>query len=110
MMLKSFSDNDFCIGQYLRIGDPKTVRAAIWDARAKWYNLGIELDIPVGTLDAIKLANFHQPDDCVTAMIKEWLQSPAELKCTWKALVEAIKSPIVDNPSLALEIEKKYCT
>ena len=41
----------------------KTVRAATWDVRAKWRDLGVELGINVGTLEVGFIALF--PTLCV---------------------------------------------
>ena len=35
--------------------DLADVQRALWDGRAKWYNLGLELGLIAGTLDAIQL-------------------------------------------------------
>ena len=85
----------------------KEVRKSVWDARTKWYDIGIELKIEVSVLDAIK----HDSDEvgsCLTAMLKGWLKQTTPSP-TWEALVDALKSPTVGCGHLAEIIEKKFC-
>ena len=91
----------------LTTGDMKKICDSIWDARTKWYNIGIQLEIDVSVLDAIKQDN----DDVglrLTAMLNGWLKQTTPSP-TWQALVHALKSPMVGCRHLAESIEKKYC-
>ncbi|XP_064385940.1 uncharacterized protein LOC135334611 isoform X5 [Halichondria panicea] len=85
----------------------REVRTALWSARAKWMSLGLVLGLPVGTLEAIQEANLtNMPGDCFTELLAEWLKSSPNP--TWSQLVEALRSPIIDYPGIADEIEDKY--
>ena len=89
----------------LTTGDLKKVRNSVWDARAKWYDIGIELEIDVSVLEAIKSDN----DDvalCLTTMLTGWLKQTTPSP-TWEALADALKSPAVGCGHLAERIEKK---
>ena len=91
----------------LTTGDLKKVRNSVWDARAKWYDIGIELEIDVSVLEAIKSDN----DDvalCLTTMLTGWLKQTTPSP-TWEALTDALKSPAVGCGHLAENIESKYC-
>ena len=91
----------------LTTSDLKKVCNAVWDARTKWYNNGIQLETDVSVLDAIK----HDNDDvglCLTAMLTGWLKQTTPLP-TWQELVDTLKSPMVGCRHLAESIEKKYC-
>ena len=79
--------------------DLRKVQRAAWDARAKWYNIGLELDIDPGTLDTIK-GNNDNIDDRFRAMLTTWLKM-VEPKPTWEALAEALRSPPVGYEHLA---------
>ena len=79
---------------YLSIADLCTVLRAVWAARVKWYNIGLELSTSSDTLDSINVTWRENPDNCVTAMIKEWLNN-GKPPPSWTALAEALKSPIV---------------
>jgi hypothetical protein len=76
------------------------VLEAVWEARVKWYNIGLKLGISVGTLDSISKAYNQNPDDCLTAMIKDWLNR-GKPKPSWAAVAEALKSPMVGYVQLA---------
>ena len=84
----------------LTIDNLGDVLEVVWEARGKWYNIGLKLDISVGTLDSISKANNQDPDDCLTAMIKDWLRN-GKLKPSWAKLTEALKSPMVGYAQLA---------
>ena len=83
--------------------DLRKVQRAAWDARAKWYNIGLELDIDPGTLDTIK-GNCDNIDDRFRAMLTTWLKM-VEPKPTWESLAEALRSPTVGYGHLADLIE-----
>ena len=74
----------------------------MWEARSKWYNLGLELDITPDTLDAIEVANGQNPDRCIRAMLTKWLRE--HNRPTWSALTEALRSRSVGLGHLADEM------
>ena len=74
----------------------------MWEARAKWYYIGLELGISVGTLDSIEATN-QNPDRCFTTMIKAWLRS-GRPKPSWAAVANALKSPMVGYEQLAEQL------
>ena len=84
--------------------DLRRVQDTVWEARAKWYNLGLGLDITPDSLDSIELANQQNPDRCFRAMLTKWLREQDQP--TWRALAEALKSPSVGLTHLAEEISK----
>ena len=90
---------DPAIDGELSTKDLRKVQRAAWDARAKWYNVGLELDIDPGTLDTIKRDNDNS-DDRFRAMLMTWLKM-VEPKPTWEALAEALRSPTVGCGHLA---------
>ena len=62
----------------LTVDDLASVQRAVWEGRAKWYNIGLEFGLSAGTLDAIKLGNQSNPDDCFTETLKLWLRGSAK--------------------------------
>ena len=74
----------------LDIKDLSKVQRAAWNARAKWYNIGLELNINPGTLDVIERNNMDI-NDRFRIMLTTWLRmvDPRE------ALAEALRSPTV---------------
>ena len=88
----------FISGQ-LTISDLPKVFRAVYDARAKWYDIGLELNIDAATLDAIENENPRDVQNCLRALLKKWLRRP-QPKRTWGALMEALESPLVDEGQL----------
>ena len=87
--------------------DLKTVRAALWDARCKWYDIGVELDLDTATLDSINTTHCKQVEDCFREVLSKWLEVATPCP-SWKALVKALRSPAVDFPQVASKIESKH--
>lgn len=82
------------------------VQRAIWQGRAKWYNIGIELGITADTLDVIKRDNHYVTEDCFTTMLKEWLKKQSDsLPASWSELAAALRSPPVGLEHLADQVE-----
>ena len=69
----------------------------------KWYNIGLKLGTSPGTLDSMKKKCREDPDECVTAMIKEWLNN-GHPPPSWTALAEALRSPMVGYAHLAEQL------
>jgi hypothetical protein len=86
----------------LTIDDLGDVLEAVWEARVKWYNIGLKLGISVGTLDSIE-ATSQNPDKCLTAMIKDWLKN-GKPKPSLPQLAKALKSRMVGYAQLAEEL------
>ena len=84
----------------LDINDLGDVLEAVWEARARWYIIGLKLGTSPGTLDAIKTGAKENPDDCIMAMIKDWLNN-GKPRPTWAAVAKALKSPMVGYAHLA---------
>ena len=79
------------------------VLESVWEARVKWFNIGLKLGISVGTLNAIKKNNNQDPDDCLTAMLEYWLNN-GKPKPSWAELAKALKSPMVGYAQLAEQL------
>ena len=72
----------------------------MWEARSKWYNIGLELGLTAGTLDAIEETNHHVVNHCFRTTLMEWLRN-SKLKPTMSSLADALKSPTVELAQLA---------
>ena len=77
----------------------------LYQVRAKWRRIGIELNLALGTLDAIEQKK-SDPADWLEKVLTEWLNKET---ATWRELVDALKSPPVGETKLAKELEQKYC-
>ena len=78
-----------------------------WDARSRWFYVGLELLLSPSDLEAIKEANNNEPDKCFMDMLKQWLRKGT---ATWKSLIDALKSKKVNHLQLANSIAAKFCT
>ena len=72
--------------------------------KVDWYELGIKLDVPPGTLNAIK-----EEHDTVRrrlmAMLEKWLSKYPERG--WSDIVDALRS--MDRNDIADIVARKYC-
>ena len=78
-------------------------------AMDKWYMLAVELYIEEHQLNTIK---YSEPVRCYTEVFRLW-KNRAEPPFTWATIIDALKSPIVGEKRLAMEIEeslRKECT
>ena len=57
---------------------------------AKWYQLGVQLEIPPAKLSTIESDHPHDAQRCMTEVIYWWLQNAPE--CSWAKLAEAVKA------------------
>ena len=93
----------------LTVDHLRTVRAELFQACTKWYDIGLELRVPVNTLDGIKLdGQFGNHSDKLRETLKVWLKTATEP--SWQDVVGVLKSPVVGEPKLASDIGAKYCT
>ena len=76
---------------------------AVWEARSKWYNIGLKLGTSPGTLDAISVTGRDNPNLYITLMMKEWLKN-GHPQPTWAAVAKALKSPMVGYGHLAEQL------
>ena len=88
---------------FLTIQDIKRVRRACWEARLKWIDIGIELDLNKSDLEAIQQKYNGDVTSCFTEMLSQWLrQVPLP---NWEALITALSRPAVGHQSLAMSLE-----
>ena len=96
----------FIFAANLTIDNLGDVLEAVWDARSKWFNIGLKLDVSACTLTAIKKNNNQDCDDCLTAMLEHWLNN-GRPKPMWAKVAEALKSPMVGYEHLAEQIPQQ---
>ena len=80
------------------------VQDAIWDARSKWYNIGICLKLKVSDLDTIDAELGIDLEEKFRRMIKSWLRNSQF--CTWRDLCEAMTHRTVAMTNVADEVKK----
>ena len=91
-------------GPVLTVDDLRVVMKELNDVRAKWNNIGVQLGVSVGTLDAIK-KQYSDPSDCLRETLTAWLKSSTP---GWTNIVDALK--VVGEARLAAELEHTYCS
>ena len=75
-----------------------------FDARAKWYFIGLYLNLPSSTLDTMK-KDMNTSEESYTEVLKQWLQRG---EATAKKLVDALESKTVNESSLVARLRQKY--
>ena len=96
-------------GQQLSVNDLHTVMEELNGVRAKWYDIGVQLEMSVGTLKAIKEQYLNNPSDCLREAFTTWLKSSTPHP-TWSKVVDALKGSTVGESRLAADLEQKYCS
>jgi len=91
----------------LKLQDLSELMQAMYEARAKWYRIGVQLKLSVGTLDAIR-SEFSDTTACLTEMCSHWLRR-INPKPSWPALTKALESSPVGEGHLAQQLRDKYC-
>ena len=95
-------------GQQLSVNDLPMVMEELNETRVKWYDIGLQLRMSVGTLDAIK----EQYDDLshhLRETLKTWLKT-CPSHPTWNNIIDALRSSTVGEVRLAADLEQKYCS
>ncbi len=93
------------MSDYLTIADLKKLYLVTFDARVKWRNILLILDVPQATIDSIGKEWNNNPDECYREGLKEWLN---EGEKSWEDMVEALSSPIVGDVHIARTIERDH--
>ena len=87
----------------LTVYDLALVQRKVWDGRAKWYNIGLELGLIAPTLEAIKESCHHDVDKCFRATLQEWL-SNGDLCRSWSHLAHSLRASPVGLGDLAEQL------
>lgn len=78
----------------------------LFPIRNKWKFIGIALEFSLSELKCID-DQHRRFENALLELVDKWLTG-SELP-SWERLVVALRSPTVDEPQLAGEIERKYC-
>lgn len=70
----------------------KDVVNSVYPARSRYYNIGLNLGIDIGTLEAIKHDERDQSDPCLIKLLQYWFRNSPP---SWKALSDALRAPNV---------------
>ena len=91
-------------GQQLTVDNLRVLTKELHNVRAKWYNIGLQLGVSVGTLKAIEKQYLNDPIDCLREALTMLLISSTP---TWTNIVDALN--VVGEVNLAADLEQKYC-
>ena len=78
-----------------------------WEARVKWYDLGLALGFSLVDLEVIMEDHRGSCDDCFMEIMKKWLKG-AHLPPTWRALCNTLKVTSVGLGELAEKLSKQF--
>ena len=92
----------------LGVDDLSTVLTDIIEAQSRSYYVGLSLGVPPPVIDRIFITH-SDPQDRLLHAVKYALEH-TNPEPTWRAIADALKSPLVDLPRLAQTIEEKYCS
>ena len=81
----------------------KEIRSKCWEARNKWLNIGLELNLAMEDLKALQTEHRSDAEKCFTAMLNLWLSS--NKKPTLTDLKAALRERTVNLHAVADEIE-----
>ena len=93
-------------GSQLSEADLATIYDEIFVARVKWYNVGLALGVPVGTLEAIEAE--PSVDIRLRKMLQTWLRQGQNQ--TWIVLAEVLGKATVGHTDLMHTLKNKYCS
>ena len=74
----------------------------LYDVRGKWYNIGVQIDIDIGTLQSIK-SEFSDNGDALRELLTHWLKREP----TWEALFRALRSRPVGAHDIAEKLQRE---
>ena len=81
----------------MSINDFGEVQDALWEAKTKWHNIGVQLKLTTSDLDAID-ADERSVGEKLSSVIKTRLNREP---CTWRDLYDALTHPTVDMKAVA---------
>ncbi len=98
-----------CTGTNLGLGtsDLQLIYGALFEVRAKWRPIGLELRLTPGTLDAIE-QDKSNTSNRLEAVLLHWLR--VTRGATWKQVIDALRSALIGEIQLAEKLELKYCS
>ena len=77
---------------------------ALYEVKLKFYDLGIQLNMPLDELNDIYV--YTPPDHLFHQMLSNWLKKGAG---TWNQVMKAVSSPAINRPDIAKIIRETYC-
>lgn len=91
-------------GSTLTLDDYADVSAALWDAKHKWFSIGVRFGIKVTDLEAIR--NEDGVEERFQRMVIAWLK--AGKNCNWQQVCEALSHPTVGMQHMAAKLRHSH--
>lgn len=88
--------------------DLRYIRSKCWEARTKWMDIGLELNLTKSDLDTLRDTYRENVEKCFTEMLAIWLRTNS--RPTFVDLLAALKQKTIGFHQLAEEIEKEFKT
>lgn len=92
--------------EILQESDLGVVVGELLEAKNKAYDFGLALKVPPHELDSIRITN-RDPQDQLTDVLKYFLKQ-VEPRPTWRLIIDALKSTVVNLPRLAEKIKAAH--
>ena len=92
----------------LSMEDLATILRELYEARSKWMDLGVQLELDVSELESIREKYSDNPDKCFREMFISWLKSSSKVPKTWKTLVDVLKQPAIGYGVLGEKIKANF--
>ena len=106
--------NLFLSPDFLSIDDLGQVFNKLYDARVKWFEIGLQLidKLTVSDIETIQKEQDGDYDKCFVHLLKTWLRKQVDPKPTWAMLANALRSQSVGFGRLAETIMERnnLCT
>ena len=78
----------------------------LFSVRAKWYSVGLNLDLHPSTLDAIEQKHRGDTDRCMATVLEKWLAKKPD--GTWDNVLDMLESPSLNQKALAKELRQQF--
>ena len=86
--------------------DLSAVLEDVHDAHGNWYGIGLRLGLEQTVLQGVE-KEYSNTKEMLREMLGKWLKQVTPVP-TWVALIDALRSKTVNEPSLAEQLEKRH--
>ena len=94
------------MNETLKPNDAGKILEELLTAQNQSFVLGLGLGLPLHEVEAIH-SQYQNPRDRLLLIIIAFLKQ-AELRPTWRVIVQALRNPIVNLPVLARQVEASF--
>ena len=91
----------------MNLEDLGIVLTELFVVKEKWFNIGLQLSVPVKDLQWIFSEHKNDHSTGLRLMLIKWLEMG---EASWKSLSKALSSQIVEESALAKKLQQKYCS